>query len=247
MKVREILRLYRPGTMDAMDPQMAEALQEVQRDPELAHWFNEQCGVYIAIRSKLKQIEVPADLKRRILLENVGRRKMIHLNRPVTWLAAAAAVALLGVVWWTSINNSHGRDFMAYRDRMTGAALRGYAMSLTSTNLATIQQFLRGKGQADYALTKGLEKLPAEGCATPLWYKVRSSMICFDAGKTKDGKQKEVYLFVANRSELDNAPGSSKPKIEEVRNTMTASWTAGDRVYVLVASRNERELEPYLN
>src|SRR5882724_4975437 len=99
-RAKEILRLYRPGTLDALDPQMAEALQEVQRDPALADWFNQQCGVCIALRSKLKQIEVPPDLKRKILLGNIGRRRVISLRRPAPILAAAAALALLAAGVW---------------------------------------------------------------------------------------------------------------------------------------------------
>src|SRR4051812_12793576 len=99
-QARKALELYRPGTTDALDPQMAEALQAVQHDPELAKWFDEHCGSYIAIRNKLKQIEVPPDLKRKILLENVGRRRIIPFNRPAVWLAAAAAIVLLASAAW---------------------------------------------------------------------------------------------------------------------------------------------------
>ncbi len=88
-RAKELLGLYRPGTQDALDPQVAEALQEAQRDPELTEWFNEQCGVCIALRSKLKQIEVPPDLKRKILLGSIGRRRALVLPRPGPLLACA--------------------------------------------------------------------------------------------------------------------------------------------------------------
>jgi hypothetical protein len=75
-EAREILKLYRPDSTDAADPQTAEALSLVDRDPELDHWFREHCEVYTAIRAKLKQIPVPADLKRKILVERPSAQSM---------------------------------------------------------------------------------------------------------------------------------------------------------------------------
>src|SRR5271166_4601327 len=99
-RAKEVLKLYRPGTMDAMVPEMAEALRVVHEDPELARWFDEHCGVYIAVRSKLKQIEVPAGLKERILAEELGRKRITRFSQPLLWLAAAAALVLAAVGVW---------------------------------------------------------------------------------------------------------------------------------------------------
>jgi len=43
-EAKDILLLYRPGTADVADPQIAEALALAQRDAELARWFGEHCA-----------------------------------------------------------------------------------------------------------------------------------------------------------------------------------------------------------
>ena len=68
-EARQILLLYRPGTSDSHDPEMAEALELARRDPELSRWFEAHCAFQTALRQKLRQIEVPLDLKARILAQ----------------------------------------------------------------------------------------------------------------------------------------------------------------------------------
>ena len=61
-EAREILLLYRPGTGDAADPQMAEALERARQDPELGRWFENHRTFQKAMRAGFQQIEVPAHL-----------------------------------------------------------------------------------------------------------------------------------------------------------------------------------------
>ena len=55
--VKEILLLYRPGTADAEDPQVAEAIEFAKRDPELGRWFEQHQVFQAAMRAKFRQIE----------------------------------------------------------------------------------------------------------------------------------------------------------------------------------------------
>ena len=61
--IKEILLLYRPGTADAEDPQIAEAIELSRHDPELGRWFGQHQRFQAAIRAKLRQIEPPKHLK----------------------------------------------------------------------------------------------------------------------------------------------------------------------------------------
>jgi hypothetical protein len=58
-QVREIRILYRPGTADREDPEVAKALAAVTHDPELSRWFAKHCALCEAFRDKFRQIPVP--------------------------------------------------------------------------------------------------------------------------------------------------------------------------------------------
>ena len=74
-EAKTILLLYRPGTADADDPQIAEALALAKQDPELARWLEEHCARQEALRAKFRQITVPAGLKEQIISEQAARSK----------------------------------------------------------------------------------------------------------------------------------------------------------------------------
>src|SRR5262245_48707516 len=221
---KEILLRYRPGTTDASDPEFAEALDHAKRDPELGRWFAQQQAFHIAIRDRFKQLPVPADLKENIL---AGCRPVA---RPVRWqqpvfqaLAAAAAVVLLiGVaLFWPGPRED--RSFAAFQSRVVRNAQRGYVMEITATNLSEIRRFLGTHGaHADYVLPAPLEKLPGDGGAVLRWNNKTISMVCFDLGNHND-----LFLSVASRADLPDAPSTSEPHFTQIGRLTAASWSAG--------------------
>jgi hypothetical protein len=58
-KAKQILMLYRPGTADEHDPDMAEALALLKHDPELVRWFAEHAALQEALRAKFRQLPLP--------------------------------------------------------------------------------------------------------------------------------------------------------------------------------------------
>ena len=74
-----ILQAYRPGGQDANDPRFREALEQAQRDPELARWFANEQALDSRISAKVQAaIKPPAHLKSQLL----AQRKIV---RPVAW------------------------------------------------------------------------------------------------------------------------------------------------------------------
>jgi hypothetical protein len=99
-EAKQILLLYR-GTIDDSDPQLHEALDYANTDPELGQWLREQTKCYDTIRAKLRAIEPPLGLS-----EKIVRRRPIPFPRDwsrVLQLAAAilisASVTLLLMKW----------------------------------------------------------------------------------------------------------------------------------------------------
>ncbi|HEX3798971.1 MAG TPA: hypothetical protein VH413_09745 [Verrucomicrobiae bacterium] len=243
-EAREILSLFRPGTKDAEDPKIAEALRYAQTDEELARWFAGHCSLYVTMRARLKEIPVPSDLQARIMrIEAQQRGKIIDLRKWWLPLTAAAMVALLGIISWMIFSQTRQDNFSDYRDRMAKLPQRGYAMTMFNTNLVEIHTYLLSHQCPDYTLPKPLTILAGEGCATLAWRDRNVSMICL-----KDpASQHAVYLFAMDAAKVENAPASSQPEFRQVRDLMTASWTVGDKIYVLAATGTEAELKRYLN
>ena len=64
---REILLAYRPGTQDDIEPDVAEALDLAERDADLHEWLKEQTAFHQAVRTQLRSLSVPLELKGAIL------------------------------------------------------------------------------------------------------------------------------------------------------------------------------------
>src|SRR5690348_7627183 len=118
--------LYRPGSNDADDPEVAEALKQARCDAELAKWFEGHCALQSAIRNKLRQATAPDGLKQQILAEHNAHRKIVPWHKPTVLAAIAAAIVLLlglTVVWSPSTEEN---GFSGFRSRMVSTALRNY-------------------------------------------------------------------------------------------------------------------------
>jgi uncharacterized membrane protein YbaN (DUF454 family) len=241
---KEILLRYRPGTTDASDPELAEALEQAQRDPELARWFAQQKAFHDTIRDRLKQLPVPLGLKEEIL---AGYRPVaipVWWQRPVfqALAAAAAVVLLLGIAFFRSPPREE-TSFAAFQSRVVRNAQRGYVMDIMTNDLAAIRQFLATHGaHADYVLPTPLEKLPGDGGAVLRWHNKIISMVCFDMGNHND-----LFLFVANRADLPDAPATSDPQFRRIGRLTAASWSTSDRTYVLAGPGDEQSVRNYLS
>jgi hypothetical protein len=245
---QEILSLFRPGTADAEDPEFAPALDQVKNDPELQHWFESHCAAYEAVRAKFRQIPVPEGLKEQILSERrvhtryVVRRKLIGLA-----LALGCLVVLAGLarVWLQPVEDNR---FIAFQSRMARSVLRQYPkMDLLTSDLSRIQQYLRQKGCGDYVLPTGLTRTPGTGCAVLQWHGNPVTMICFNSGKTASRSDPDLFLFIVNRDALAQPPASDAPEFARITRQMSAaSWSRGNKTYVLAGLGDEALLRKHL-
>jgi len=244
-EAKEILALYRPGSTDAADPRMAEALDHARRDPELGAWFEQQSAVNAAIRAKLKAIPVPAALKREIIVGRAEHDRIIPLPPAIKILAAAAAVALLVTIGWHSFRTEPDPYvFTNYRDRMARTLQKGVPyMNVNSTNEADVLRYCQIHGSpTNFVLPAKLQELPVEGGSALTWNNQAVSMLCLNAGVA--GARNDVWVFVMDRSALPDPP-PVKPAYLLVGNLMTASWSAGGKVYLLAGAGTEKDVEKF--
>jgi hypothetical protein len=138
--------------------------------------------------------------------------------------------------------------FANYRDRMARSVQRGTNpyMAMASTNQADIRDYFRTNGaSADYVLTKNLAQLPAEGASLVPWVDQSVEMLCLNAGAP--GKTNDLWVFIARRSGLRDAPAPGAPaQFLTVGQLTTASWSVGDRLFVLAARAPQDELQKFL-
>ena len=247
-EAKTILLLYRPGTADADDPQIARALELARQDPELTRWLVEHCARQETLRAGFRQITAPAGLKEQIISEQAAQEKVIFWRQRVVLAAAAvvAALVVLAPLWFQHRGNEE--TFAIYRSRMAGVALRGYTMDLATNNPAQVRAYLaQNHAPSDYVLPAPLEKTAVTGCAIEGWQGAKVSMICFHTGKPlPPGQQSDLWLFVIDRSTVKNAPPMGSRQFVQVNKLMTVTWTQGDTLYVLGMEGDEQTLQQYL-
>ncbi len=243
-EAKEILLLYRPGTADIAEPQMAEALELARQDPELGRWFEQHRAFQKAMRAKFRQIEVPAHLKTSLLIQVAAQPQILPARpwwRSPVWLTAAAAVLLLLGLAGAWLKPRVPDRFANYRSRVLGEALRQYRMDIVTNDMQQVRQFLASRGApADYDLTRGLEQLQLTGGGRLTWRSNPVTMVCFDRGD-----KQMLLLFVMKRSAVKDPPPKS-PQIAKVHQMVTVSWAQGDNTYVLAGPEEPDFVKKYL-
>jgi len=247
-EARTILLLYRPGSTDAGDPQIAEALLLAARDPVLASWLAEHCARQEALRTKFRGIAAPAGLKEQIISEQAAQEKSVFRRQNLAFAAAVIVAVLVVLVPFWFPHSKREDAFATWQNRMAGVALRGYGMDFMTNNPAAIRVFLaQQSAPADYVLPGPLEKTAVAGCAIEDWQGAKVSMICFHTGRPlPPGQQSDLWLFVMDRSRMKTAPPPGSRQFVQISRLRAVTWTQGDRLYMLGTEEDEQRLRQYL-
>jgi hypothetical protein len=250
-RAKEILRAYRPGDPDASGPEFIEALNFVQQDENLRHWFEDQSATREIIRSKFKTIPVPEGLREQILSEYPRRPVAVSRRERV---ALAAFVAITLVVCFTFFWSRHPGsvppqdDLTAFQYRMASTVLRSYpGMDLVTNDLNQIHSYLTEHvANGDYVLPAGITKADPIGCVVTSWRGQDVAMICFKSGRPMPpGQNSDVWLFVTDRAAISNAPSVGSPQIARVNRLSTETWTQNGKIYLLAVDGDEDLLKSF--
>jgi hypothetical protein len=247
-EAKSILLLYRHGTADADDPQVAGALALAEHDQELKDWLVQHCARQFVLRERFRQIPVPAGLKEQIISEQAFQEKMIFWPSKFALAAVAALVLLVALLPFSFSYRVHDDTLAIYQNRMAGVALRGYAMDLATNNPEQIRLYLaQNHAPADFVLPAALKQAALAGCAVEGWQGTRISMVCFRTGKAvAAGGPSDLWLFVVDRNSVRGAPAGEAPQFARVNRLITATWTQGDKLYLLGTEGDEQAIKQYL-
>ena len=246
-QAKEILLLYRPGTADWQEPEVAEAIALARQDPDLTRWFEQHQAFQTAMRARFREIEAPEHLKNVVKLAGSGTSpRPLPVQQPVwwrapVWLAAAAVVVLMIGLSVLKLQPTHPDRFVNYEQMMVSIALRGYNMDFATNDMRQLRFYFGTKGApASYQVGTGLSQLRLLGGTALTWRSHPVSMVCFD----RPDKQ-QVWLFILDRSDLKDPP-PAVPAEARISTLMTASWTQGDKIYLVAGPPEPGFTQKYL-
>ena len=253
-QAKQILMIYRPGTADADDPEIAEALALVQSDPELSRWFDEHCARQTALREKIRQIAPPVGLKEQIISEHSARTKATSRRERVTAVASVAAIlvalALIAFHYWPETSRPPApipNTLANYKSEMMNVALNPYYMT-AKTNLDQVHAwFAKNQAPSDFVLPAGLKKAAVTGCAVEPFRNATASLICFRKGNTlPPGQLGDLWLFVIDQTAVKDVPATASPQFTQVNGLITATWTQDGKLYLLGTKGDEQTIREFL-
>ena len=249
-----ILQSYRHCGQDAGDPQFAEALVLAQSDVELAAWFADQQKFDAFASRKLKSVDVPPDLKSKILAgENSQQQKAIELpalawlqnlfHSPVSWAMAAAIVILFSLAIFWKQPESAAR-FADYSVQMVSAAVNDTNhVDVENSDMKQVVAWLgEHHGENKFVLPVALNGANGlVGCRVLDWHGQKVSMLCY--GLNGVG---HVDLFIAEAKVFPDAPLVDQPQFASGGGIPTASWSHDGMVYLMVGHSADADLRKLL-
>ena len=251
-EAKSILLLYRPGTSDAEDPQVAEALALTQSNPELAEWFAVQQAQQEALRAKFKQVAPPAGLIEQIISEHAAaRRAKTARSRVLVSLVVILALLGFGEAYFYLRPAPRPEPTLEnYQAQMRLVALVGYTMDLPTNNLDAVHSYLaQHHAPADFTIPQPLQHTTVTGCSLASFNGQTVALVCYRTSRAQPDTLRgnsDLWLFVVDRNAVVNLPDLAKTQIGNADHLATATWTDGQRVYFLAISGTEEELKNYL-
>lgn len=245
-RAKLILSAYRSDGADASDPVFAEALAQAERDPELARWFAEERALDERMHAAVRSVRPPANLKDALLLT----AKMSRMPAPrawwarPAWLAAAAAIVLFAGLGFLALRPDTKPFTVASVTTEIGRLQREERISLgaMTSDPEQIQRWLKEHdGPHDFAAPTRLTSQMRLGCQVLEINGNKVSLVCFQI----EGGQ-VVHLLVMDRRRLADPPAIGKPVVLQEGELAFATWSEGDRTYVMAGRGSAESLRQWL-
>lgn len=274
-EAKSILSLCRPEHPDdRADPLIAAALEQLAQDAELRAWFEAEQIADAAIAEELGTIEVPADLKPRLLAAaraqraNTAPEQVLVFQEAsaaqspprtarLRWAGIAAMVALLFGL--TTVLQRNARQTVPLTQAEPATAVAAVAPDLIHFLAGQIEGLMRGERQLDRhddsiePLTDYLaqQNAPIPTCL-PSACKQLQPMGCiqFDYNDCKLSllcfKGDKVYHLITARAPRMDCPSTAQPQFYKVDKQTFKIWTAGEHLLILAVQGTREDLTAIL-
>ena len=241
-EARLILQAYRPGGQDQSDPHFSEALQEAERNPQLAQWFADEQAFDQAIAAHLDKMPAPFGLKTRILA-NAGVRTESWTSRWIIGLATVVALLFLCAQIISLWRNPSpvAAALPDYSREMVSFIRLPPPLDMESNDLRKIQDWVAQKQTVSMVTPPALASLEPVGCRMLSFHGHDVTLICFH----RDGNRL-AHLFVIDRGALPKLKPGEKPIFSTEGEWTTASWAERDHVYMITVQGDRAAVQSYL-
>ncbi len=241
-EARLILQAYAPGA-ERDNPEIAAALEEAARNPELARWFADEQAFDRAIAAHLEAVPAPFGLKTRILAQMAP--PPATAARSWSWavkLAGGVALLFLLVQIVSLFRPAAPEARVAnYAQEMVSFIRLGGALDMESHDLGKIKNWLKQKEAAPQFVPSNLAALQPLGCRLLSFRGQTVTLICFQRGEGR-----LAHLFVVDRAALPKLKPGDAVIFQREGDWTTATWAKDDRVYMIAVQGDEAAAQHFL-
>lgn len=238
-EARLLFSAYRPGGKDADDPIFAAAIEAAKKDPELAHWLAEQQAFDQAVAGHLRAVEIPADLRAKILAGAAASRRRSQWAAPRVWALAAAVALFAGIAALWPGKADGLTDWQRHGLAVLGEIIAAReTFDLPQPDAAALTAWLHEHAVPKPAELDGQSPL---GCKTIAWEGHKMSLVCFDLGGGVI-----VHLFTTDRAGLAHVPPDGPARFVRDGGWTVAMWNEGGKTLMLATDKGEEPLRRVL-
>jgi len=231
-----------PSGADESRPDIAEALKQAGKNPELAEWFACEQRSDRAMAKKLGELEPPADLRARLLAGGRVSRRTRTFRRRSFFVGLAAILTLSLATPWIlkGIKASSNPPLLNWQQACVAIFDDPeYELDVIDFDYEPLEAHLLKNGARVVGeLPFGDEINFPVGCKLLDWNETMVSLACFDS---KAGQL--VHIFVVPRGGMDESLIRSGVHRQQVGKYATVTWLRDDIVVMVASKLSPGELE----